>query len=73
MEFAEKLGAYKLTGIALKNFKKMQCRPAYNRYKLRLKRFAKIKGFARVDPLPFDDFCDLQIAELKLMEQEKML
>lgn len=65
IKFTDKIGVYKLTGNALKNFKKMQCRPAYLRYKRKLRRMSACNNFPFIDPIPFEEFCSLMIAEAR--------
>lgn len=63
MKFTNKIGVYKLEGKALRNYKKMQCRPAYLRYKRKLRRMSAHNDLPFVSPIPFEDFCSLMIAE----------
>jgi len=64
-----KIGIYNLSGRALDNFRRMQCRPAYLRYKSKLKLHYKKMGFNNVKYISFNDFCELQIAEMKEKER----
>ncbi|MCK5320865.1 hypothetical protein KAJ61_05780 [Candidatus Parcubacteria bacterium] len=63
INFTNKLGIYKCEGKALENYKKMQCRPAYLRYKRKLRRMSAHNDLPFVSPIPFEDFCSLMIAE----------
>lgn len=65
MKFNNCIGVYKLTGRALHNYKIMQLRPKYKRYKLKLK-FNRIRlGLKKEKPISFDDFCELYFIESK--------
>lgn len=68
MKFTNKMGVYKLEGQALKNYKKMQCRPAYLRYKRKLRLMSAHNNLPFVAPIPFKEFCSLMIAEQRQAE-----
>jgi len=63
MKFTNKMGVYTLKGKALDNYKKMQCRPAYLRYKRKLRRMSAHSNLPFIPPIPFAEFCRLMIAE----------
>lgn len=63
MKFTNKIGVYTLEGKALKNYKRMQCRPAYLRYKRKLRLMSARNKLPFVSPIPYEEFCNLMIAE----------
>ena len=65
MKLKNKLFNYEFKGQALENYKKMQCRPAYLRYKRKLCYFSKHNKIGKITPIPFDQFCSIMIAEQK--------
>lgn len=73
MKFTNKLGVYTVQGRALENYKIMQCKPAYRRYKIQLKMDCKRMGVDDLDPLPFDIFADLHTQRQNELKQAQML
>lgn len=71
MKFTNKLGSYTVVGEALENYKKMQCKPAYRRYKTRLQILCGENGIELIEPIPFDVFCSLHIK--KTAQQLKLI
>jgi hypothetical protein len=69
MKLTNKLGIYKVTGNALKNYHRMQCRPSYWRYCYMVARNCQSKGWPRVEPISFDLFCEFNLIKQAVQEQ----
>ena len=71
MKFTNKLGSYTVQGQALENYKKMQCKPAYRRYKAKLVILCENNNLKPIEPISFRVFCSLFIK--KTAQQLKLI